>query len=459
MRDSLKNNSLLIDLYELTMAQSYFIHRPYASATFELFVRSLGPQRSYLVAAGLEDILDYIKNLRFSNEQISYLKSQRLFSGGFLKYLKNFRFKGDVWALAEGTLFFANEPVIRVTANIIEAQILESFCLNTVNLQTVIASKAGRVVSAAGGRGVYDFSLRRTQGRDAGIKAARSSYIAGCKGTSNVLAGLLYGIPIVGTMAHSFVMAFKSEIESFRAYSNVFPDKTTLLVDTYNTRKGIENAIKVARELKGKGHKLAGIRLDSADLAGLSRMARRMLDAAGLKFVKIFASGNLDEYKIHDLLKKKANIDNFGVGTNMGVSPDAPYLDVIYKLSEISQDNGRFLPTMKLSRGKVTYPGRKQVFRIKDAAGRYLRDVLGLENEKIKGEPLLKKVVSRGWIIYNAPELEELRKRTAYNLACLPDKYKQVYPRQGYPVIISPALKKMTLSLSRDLKRRQAAHE
>lgn len=455
MRNSTKNLTLFIDLYELTMAQSYFIHKPHTRATFELFVRSLGEVRSYLVAAGLEDILDYIKNLRFSDEQISYLKSQKLFSGGFLKYLKNFRFRGDIWALPEGTVFFANEPVIRVTANITEAQILESFCLNAVNLQTMIASKASRVVLAAEGRGVYDFALRRTQGLDAAIKAARSSYLAGCKGTSNVLAGLLYNIPIVGTMAHSFVMAFNTELESFSAYSSVFPRNATLLVDTYDTKKGIENAIRIGKFLEARGNRLMGIRLDSADLASLSKTARRRLDSAGLGYVKIFASGNLDEYKIHALLKKKSRIDNFGVGTNMGVSSDAPYLDVIYKLSEVSQDDGKFLPTMKLSKGKVTYPGRKQIFRIRDSKRNYVKDILALEEEKVKGEPLLIKAVSKGKIIYKTPALSEIRKKLARNLSHLPLKYKQIYPKSHYPVVISPNLRKLTLSLSRDLERRQ----
>lgn len=455
MEDLQKNISLLVDLYELTMAQSYFIHKPNTWATFELFVRNLGKRRSYLVAAGLEDILDYIKNLRFSNKHISYLKRQKLFSNEFLKYLKDFRFKGDIWALPEGTIFFANEPLIRVTANIIEAQILESFCLNTINLQTMIASKASRVVLAAKGRGVYDFALRRTQGKDASLKTARSSYIAGCRGTSNVLAGLLYGIPIVGTMAHSFVMAFNQEIDSFRAYSSVFPNNTTLLVDTYDTKKGIENAIKIGLQLKKRGYRLLGIRLDSGDIASLSKWARKMLDSAGLNSVKIFASGNLDEYKIHNLLERGACIDNFGVGTNMGVSSDAPYLDVIYKLSEISQDDGKFLPTMKLSQRKVTYPGRKQIFRIKDKKGNYVKDVLALEGEKIKGQPLLIKVVSKGKIIYKTPPIRELQRRTEVNLSKLPIKYKQIYPKYQYPIVISPKLKKLTLSLAKDLQKRQ----
>jgi nicotinate phosphoribosyltransferase len=311
------------------------------------------------------------------------------------------------------------------------------------------------VVLAAGGRGVYDFALRRTQGSDAAIKAARSAYLAGCRGTSNVLAGLLYNIPITGTMAHSFVMAFNNELESFRAYSSVFPENTTLLVDTYDTKKGIENAVRIGKLLQQRGHRLKGIRIDSADLVSLSKIARRILDSADLRFVKIFASGNLDEYKIQDLLKRGARIDNFGVGTNMGASTDAPYLDVIYKLSEISQKDGKFLPTMKLSREKVTYPGRKQTFRIKDKKGNYVKDILALGGERVKGNPQLIKVVSKGKIIYQTPALSEIRKKLARNLSHLPLKYKQIYPKSHYPVVISPKLKKLTLSLSRDLEKRQ----
>jgi nicotinate phosphoribosyltransferase len=357
--------------------------------------------------------------------------------------------------MPEGTVFFANEPVIRVTASIIEAQIMESFLLNTVNLQTMIASKACRVVCAAGGKGVYDFSLRRTHGSDAGIKVGRASFVAGFRGTSNVLAGKLYKIPVIGTMAHSYVMSFKHELDSFLAYSHTFPSRTTLLVDTYETKKGIENAIKIGLYLEAVGHKLQGIRLDSGDIVKLSKLARRMLNKAGLNYVKIFASGNLDEFKIKELLKKRAVVDNFGVGTNMGTSSDAPALDVIYKISEVTDEFGNFLPTMKLSQGKVTYPGRKQVFRIQDKRGRFIKDVLGLEEEKIKGRPLLMKVVDKGRIIYKPPSLEKIRMFTKNNLSKFPEDSKGIYSKYKYPVIISPKLKKMRRSLSHQLEKRQ----
>ena len=447
--------SLLVDLYELTMSQSYFIYKKNTSATFDLFVRTLPENRSYLVSCGLEDILRYIKNLKFSRQDLGYLKKQGLFSADFLKYLTNFKFTGDIWAIPEGETFFANEPVIRVTAPIIEAQLIESFSLNTINLQTMIASKASRVVLSAGGRSVYDFALRRTHGQDAGIKVARSSYIAGFSGTSNVLAGKLYNIPVAGTMAHSFVMSFKHEIDAFLAYSETFPHKTILLVDTYDTRIGIENAVTIGLYLKEKGWHLEGIRLDSGDIVSLSKLARRMLDRAGLNYVKIFASGNLDEFKLRDLLKKGARVDSFGVGTNMGTSIDAPSLDVIYKISEVTNEDGRFLPTMKLSKGKVTYPGRKQVFRIQDKRGRFVKDILGLEKEKIRARPLLKKVVERGRLIYKPPSLDKIRESLKNNLSGFPQKLKDIIPRYRYPVIISPQLKKLRSVLVKHLEKRQ----
>ncbi len=449
--------SFFLGLYELTMAESYFHYRRGIFATFDLFVRELPVNRSYLVAAGLEDILHYIKNLKFSRQDISYLKKQKLFSEGFLGYLKNFKFTGDVWAMPEGQIFFAQEPVIRVTGSVIEAQILESFLLNSVNLQAMIASKASRVICAAKGRKVYDFSLRRTHGPSAAVKVSRSSYIAGFSGTSNVLAGKLYKIPVVGTMAHSYVMCFKHELDSFLAYAETFPGRTILLVDTYNNKKGIANAVTIGLYLKEKGYFLKGIRLDSGDIVGLSKLARRMLDKAGLSFVKIFASGNLDEFRIKELLDKGAKVDNFGVGTNMGASIDAPSLDVIYKISEVSDDGGNFLPAMKLSKGKVTHPGRKQVFRVKDKKGRFVKDILGLEKESVGAKALLVKVVDKGRLIYKPATLEKTRLFVKNNLAKFPAALKEVYPKYRYPVIISPKLKKLTRSLGRQLIESQQA--
>ena len=450
-----KSPSLLVDLYELTMAQCYFCYKKDTHATFELFVRELPKNRSYLIAAGLEDILEYIKNFKFCREDIAYLKSIRLFSSDFLRYLSALRFKGDIWAMPEGTIFFPNEPVIRVTAPIIEAQLIEGFLLNTINLQSMIASKASRVVNAAKGRPVFDFSLRRTHGKDASIKVARSSYIAGFSGTSNVLAAKLYNILPSGTMAHSFVMSFENERKSFIAYSRTFPDRTILLVDTYDTIKGIKNAISAGLDLKKAGHQLLGIRLDSGDILSLSKAARKMLDKAGLESVKIFASGNLDEYKIKSLIDKGCCCDSFGVGTHMGVSIDAPALDVIYKISEVSDDSRNFLPTMKLSKGKVTFPGRKQVYRFADKRGFFARDCLALENEKINAKPLLVKVLDRGRLVYRIPSLEKIRRGVWQQLKKFPRPIKEVYSGYRYPVAASNKLKKLTSDLSRKLTKRQ----
>ncbi|MBM3255265.1 MAG: nicotinate phosphoribosyltransferase [Candidatus Omnitrophica bacterium] len=451
----MEDSPLLLDLYELTMAQAYLRYRKNSLATFDLFVRQLPKGRSYLVSAGLKDILGYIKELSFSSSDLAYLKGKKIFSTEFLKYLANFKFGGDIWAVPEGRIVFANEPLIRVTAPIIEAQIVESFFLNTINLQTMIASKASRVVNAAKDREVFDFSLRRTHGAQAGLKVARSSYIAGFNGTATVLAGKLYHMPVVGTMAHSFIMSFKHELDAFLAYALTFPSRTVLLVDTYNTRQGILNAITGGLYLKKKGYKLQGIRLDSGDIVSLSKLARRLLDNTGLGFVKIFASGNLDEFKIKRLLRQGARVDSFGVGTNMGTSIDAPSLDVIYKIVEVTDEEGNFLPTMKLSKAKITYPGRKQVFRIEDKNGRFIKDILGLEKEKISGLRLLKKVVDKGRIVYKSPTLDKVRLALKSELCRFPQGLLDIDSDYMYQVLVSPALKRLQKSLARQLRERQ----
>ncbi|MCM8782904.1 MAG: nicotinate phosphoribosyltransferase [Candidatus Omnitrophica bacterium] len=447
-----QNLELFLDLYELTMAEVYFKYKPHTLATFDLFVRQLPLNRNYLLVCGLSEIIDFVSNLRFDRNSIEYLREKKLFSKEFLDYLKNFRFQGDLWMLPEGEVCFAGEPILRIEANIIEAQILETFLLNTINLQTMIATKASRVVIAAKDKAVYDFSLRRTAGKDAGIKVSRSAYVAGFSGTSNVLAGFLYNIPLVGTMAHSFVMAFKTELESFSAYTKIFPHRSILLVDTYNTEKGIQNAIKIGLELKRKGFKLSGIRLDSGDIVFWSKKARFMLDKAGLNYTQILASGNLDEYKIEALLKSNPPIDSFGVGTHMGTSSDSPYLDVIYKLSQISYDKKNFLPTMKLSQGKTTYPGRKQIFRISDRDGFFVRDIIALEEERPEGRPLLIRAIKKGQVLYKSPSLERIREFAKDNIRFLPDEYKRINKKVVYPVSISQGLKGLTWILKRKLK-------
>lgn len=445
-----ENMSLLTDFYELTMCQGYFENERTETATFDLFIRKLPPNRSYFVFAGLEQVLLFLENMKFTQEQADYLGTRGL-SKDFLAYLGKFRFTGEVWAVPEGTIVFPNEPLIRVTAPIIEAQIVETFLLNTVNLQTMIATKASRVVCSAHGIPVVEFGLRRTQGIDAGMKAARCSYLAGCSGTSNVLAGMTYGIPIFGTMAHSYVMFFDKEIDAFRAFAEAFPEGSTLLIDTYDDLKGAENAVIVAKELERSGHRLEGVRLDSGDLTQISKKVRALFDRHGLRYVKIFASGDLDEYRLERLIDDGAPIDAFGVGTRMSTSFDRPYVDVVYKLSgKVEQE--AFVPAMKLSQGKITLPGRKQVFRQTDRRGRCKRDVIGLQDEPIEGAPLLRKVMERGKVIVDLPTLLEIRNTTLRNMAYLPNQYKKLRNAPRYPVHLSPQLKLATQKLRRLLK-------
>ncbi|MEJ2655924.1 MAG: nicotinate phosphoribosyltransferase [Desulfobacterales bacterium] len=430
---------LFTDLYELTMAASYFSHRVFNTATFSLYIRDIYSTRNFFVAAGLEQVLDELEGFRFSDEDLQYLKTTGRFSTDFLTYLEQLRFSGEVYAMPEGTVFFADEPVMEVTAPIIEAQLLETFLLNTVGFQTMIASKAARCIHAAAGRPLIDFSLRRTQGQDAGLKVARSTFIAGFVATSNVLAGKMYGIPLSGTMAHSYVSAFESEKDAFIAYSKTFPDHSIFLIDTYDTLEGAKNAAVVAKEMKKRGHTLIGVRLDSGDMVSLSQGVRKILDDAGLYDVKIFASSGFDEFKIDEVVSKGAQIDAFGVGTKVGVSADAPFVDIVYKMVHFGDRDVR-----KLSPGKVTLAGEKQVFREKNSKGYYVEDVIGLREERIsKSEPLLEKVMENGKCLNPHPALEEMRKRFDLNFSRLDEKYKKLYDVAVYPVKLSDRLKKL----------------
>ena len=436
--DDRPQSALLTDLYELTMAQAYFQSGRLGAATFSLFVRNYPPDRGYFVAAGLHDVLAFLESFAFDGAAIDYLRTTRIFASDFLDYLKTVRFTGVVRALAEGRLFFAHEPLLEVTAPIVEAQIVETYLINQMNLQSMIATKAARCVFAAGGRGVVDFALRRTHGTDAGMKAARASYLAGCVGTSNVLAGKTYGIPIVGTMAHSFVSSFEHEIDAFRAYASSFPDACILLIDTYDTVAGAKNAVEVARELAARGKKLRGVRIDSGDLAALGREVRRILDEAGLRGVQILGSGGLDEYDLAEFTAANVPFDSYGVGTQMGVSGDAPSLDMAYKLVEV---DGR--PVLKLSRGKASMPGRKQIFRFGDG-NRLTKDVIGLAGEAVGGgEALLETVMESGKIRGAHPTLKEIRERFQSEFALLDDKIKAVRGPASYPVEISPGLQRL----------------
>jgi nicotinate phosphoribosyltransferase len=431
-----ENMSLFTDFYELTMCASYFDNKNFEPATFDLFIRRLPENRSYFLFAGLEEALQYLQNIKFTDGQISYLKKQG-FNQDFLDYLSNFRFTGDVYAVPEATVVFPNEPLIRVTAPIIEAQLVETFLLNSINLQTMIATKASRVVHAAKGKSVIEFGLRREHGIDAGMKVARSSYIAGCQGTSNVLAGQTYGIPVFGTMAHSFIMSYPKEIDAFRAFTKTFPDKSTLLIDTYNDISGAEKATLVGKELESKGYKLGGVRLDSGDLAKSSQKIRKILDKHGLNYAKIFVSGDLDEFKIASLLEQGARIDAFGVGTKMGTSSDRPYLDVIYKLCETMNSDGSSVPIMKLSEDKNTLPGRKQVYRFTNQEGIMEKDVIALADEQVQGDGLLAKVMEKGKLIYNFPSLDDIRSSSSENLSKLPERYKALTHAPVYPIELS----------------------
>ncbi len=426
---------LLLDLYELTMAKSYFDHGMSAPATFSLFARHRPPGWGYFVAAGLADVLAYLESLAFAEADLAYLESTGLFPPRFLDFLGRLRFTGSVRAMPEGTVHFPNEPLLEVTAPIVEAQLVESVILNEIHFQTLIASKAARCVQAAGGRRLIDFGLRRAHGNDAALKAARSTYLVGFAATSNVLAGQRYGIPIAGTMAHSYVQAFPEEINAFRAYARSFPDSTILLVDTYDTLEGVRRAALVGRELAATGHRLRGIRLDSGDLVELSREARRILDAAGLADAVILASGNLDERVVADLLNRGAPIDAFGVGTRVDVSADTPYLDAAYKL--VTYD-GR--PALKLSVGKGSWPGEKQVWRT-HADGR-LEDLLGLSDETGPpgGEPLLRLVMAGGRRLHDEP-LAVARERARQQLAALPEELRRLDVTAAPPVQVSVALR------------------
>ena len=437
-----KNMSLFTDYYELTMCASYFDNKTFELATFDLFIRRMPENRSYFLFAGLEEALLYLQNIEFTVEHLFFLKKQG-FNQDFLDYLRNFKFTGDVWAMPEGTIAFPDEPLIRITAPIIEAQLLETFLLNTINLQTMISTKASRVVNAAKGKSVMEFGLRREHGIDAGVKVARSSYLAGCQGTSNVLAALAYGIPVFGTMAHSFVMSYPKEIDAFRAFAKTFPNQSTLLIDTYDEITGAEKTVIVAKELEANGNMLGGVRLDSGDLVKNSQKIRKVLDDNNLGYIKIFASGDLDEFKITQLLNNDARIDAFGVGTKMGTSADRPYLDVIYKLCETMISDGSFSPIMKLSKDKVTLPGRKQVYRFKNDDGSFKKDRIVLSDEEVNGEPLLIKVMEQGKLIYSLPTINEIRAKAADNLSKLPSEYKVLTNAPVYLVELSQKLQNL----------------
>jgi nicotinate phosphoribosyltransferase len=443
--------TLLTDLYQLTMAACYFDQDMHAEATFSLFIRKYPARRSYFVAAGLSEVLPYLETLRFTSADLAFLSSTGLFAAPFLDFLKEVRFTGAVHALPEGSIFFQDEPILEVSAPIIEAQLVETFIINAVSLQTMIATKASRSVQAAGDRPLVDFSLRRTQGSDAGLKVARASYLAGFAGTSNVLAGKIYGIPIFGTMAHSYITSFPNEIDAFRVFARNFPHTATLLIDTYDNLAGARHAVTVAKEMAARGHRLDYVRLDSGDMAAISRDVRRLLDEAGLDYVRILASGSFDEDKIARVLADGACIDAFAVGTKMGVSADAPYFDIAYKLVRYGDQ-----PLMKLSTGKVTLVDKKQVFRWFDSQGAMARDTIALRRETLPGAtPLLQPVMAGGRITQPLPTLAESRDHFTAQFARLPEAHKVLQDPAPYPVSLSPGLKELQSQVEQQIRRRE----
>ena len=448
-----ENLALLTDLYQLTMAQSYYQSQKLEPATFSLFIRSYPPNRSYFVSAGLSDVLDFLETFAVDDDGIDYLHSRRLFTDDFLDFLKTLRFTGEVWAIPEGRLFFKDEPVLEITAPMIEAQIVETFIINQINFQTLIATKAARCVHAARGRAVVDFSLRRTHGIDAGIKVARTSYLAGFAGTSNVLAGGRYGIPIIGTMAHSFVSSFEQEIDAFCAFVASFPNNSILLIDTYDTLAGAHKVVEVAKKMTARGQRLQGVRIDSGDLAELAVAVRKIFDAAGLHEVKITGSGGLDEYDLADFSDANIPYDSYGVGTKMGVSADAPWFDMAYKLVE---SDGR--PVLKLSTGKASWPEKKQVFRLRDGSGRLEKDIIALRNENVPGaEPLLKKIMEDGAIIAPLPSLETSRSTFSDEFAHLTDSIKAIRNPAHYPVEFTPQLNALRAKIEEKISGRSVS--
>ncbi|MBN1382141.1 MAG: nicotinate phosphoribosyltransferase [Deltaproteobacteria bacterium] len=440
---------LLTDLYQLTMLQAYLNSGIRQQAAFEFFVRTLPENRNFLTACGLETFLDYLEGMRFSPTELIYMKGTGRFSSDLIDYLEQFQFTGDVYAMPEGTVFFTDEPIIRVVAPICEAQLVETRLINMVQFETLIASKAARCVIAADGRAsLIDFGVRRAHGAEAGLLAARASYIAGFIGTSTVLANAFYGIPIFGTMAHSFIEAHDSEEAAFIDFCLANPQNTTLLIDTYDTPNGCRKAVEVAKILAEKGIRVQRVRLDSGDILALSKEVRQILDQAGYRDIEIFVSGNMDEFIIEDLLTSGAPINGFGVGTKMDTSADAPYLECAYKLTEYADR-----PRMKKSSGKVSLPGRKQVFRSYEK-GRMTGDVITVEGDSLAGTPLIEQVMVGGNRLAKPRTLQETAAYTRDQFNALPRDLRALRTAPAaYPVALSPSLNRLKAKIETSLDR------
>ena len=442
------NMALFVDYYQLTMGQADFNAQNKAIVTANYYVREV-PQGQYLIAAGLEQVIHYVLNLRFTDAALDWLAHRGDLSSDYLAVLKDFRFEGSIFAVPEGTLVFPNEPIINVTGRSRDVQLFETYLLCVMNFQTLIATKASRIVEAARGRPVFDFGARRAHGRDAGILAARASFIGGASGTSLVLAGHYFDIPYVGTMAHKFISERPTELEAFRDYATTFPNNTTLLIDTYNTLHGARNACIVAKEMEARGVRLRAVRLDSGNLLTLSKKVRRILDAAGLDYVQIIASHELDEFQIDTLLKNGAPINSFGVGTRLATGANfdsmtgeggTSALSGVYKLVE---SDGRPVRKQSLDEpSKATIPGKKQMYRVAGVDGNYVRDCVTPWDEPTpEGQPLLIPIIQNGVLVYDFPNLHDIQTHAAAELKRLPDSHKSLTAAAPYPVEFHSTLK------------------
>ncbi len=439
---------LLTDLYELNMVQAYLDRTEDGEAVFEFFVRRLPARRGFLLAAGLDDALDFLETMRYSAADIDWLKSTGRFRQNLLDYLRDFRFTGQVHAIPEGSVCFPGEPLLRITAPLPQAQLVESRLINILHFQTLIASKAARMVLAAPGKILSDFGLRTAHGAEAGNYSARASYIAGFASVANVLAGQRYGIPIVGTMAHSFVQVHGDEMAAFETFARARPEGVVLLIDTYDTEAGARKVVALAPRLQADGIAIRGVRIDSGDLAAMSKKVRAILDAGRLKDTIILVSGGINEDVLQGMMKDGAPIDGFGIGVNLAASIDAPSLDCAYKLQDY-----RGVPKRKLSEGKQTWPGRKQVWRSYGSDGRMAGDMLTLDGDRQDGEPLIVEVMRGGNRVGPAPTLADIRARAARDLARLPEPLRQLQQGIDYPVAVSDALKALAVEADKLTKR------
>jgi nicotinate phosphoribosyltransferase len=442
---TIANSVLLTDLYQLTMLQTYHAERMQETAVFELFVRRLPPERGFLLAAGLEQALDYLENLRFTEDELNWLDGCGRFSREFVASLREFRFTGEVLALPEGTAFFAGEPVLRAIAPLSEAQLVESRLINLIHYQTLIASKAARCVLAAPGKLLVDFGMRRAHGAEAALLAARATWLAGFGGTATVLAGMRFGIPLFGTMAHSLIQAHDREEDAFAHFAAAQPGNVVLLIDTYDTEAAARKVVDLAPHLGERGIAIKGVRIDSGDIGEHARRVRKILDAGGLTQTILFGSGDLDEHRLRELLAEGAPFDGFGIGTRLDISTDAPSLDMVYKLQEYA---GK--PRRKRSEGKATWPGRKQVYRRIGEDGTFAGDCLGLEQYPQAGEPLLQSVMREGRRLAPPEPASAIRERAQRQLAALPPALRANRTEPPYPVDIAPELRELTARMDRE---------